>query len=287
MSYIVFAWLTSIAYGLGSVIGKVATKHHIENPWLYNFLWMVLTTVCIVPLALYGGVGLPQDWVSMFWLGLANAVSGLLFIFAFYAADLSILSPLANLRTPFIAVSGVLFFGETLTGMQWVLIGVVWIAGMGVCLDEEMSLRSVISRKNVLALLWILSSVWFNLMIKYASQSNGYWEVSLWSSVIAIVLFLPTIPFFYRDVNRTHIRRYWGVSVSTVLYTAGWLFSVKAFGENVSISMAIISLPLAMIMTMIASRIAPKLLEQHTPKVYMIRFVAAAVMFAAALGLSK
>ena len=66
-----------------------------------------------------------------------------------------------------------------------------------------------------------------------------------------------------------------------------FLFSVKAFGENISISMTIISLPLAMIMTMALSVVAPKLLEKHTAKVYAIRLSAAAAMFVAALGLSK
>ncbi len=287
MSYIIFAWLTALTYGLGAVVGKIATKHHIANPWLYNAMFFALTALCIMPFALAGGVGWPQDWGSMLWLSVANAVSGTIFVLAFYAVDLSILSPLSNLRTPLVALSGVLFLGERLTLMQWVLICVIFVSGGLVNLDERMSIRSILNKKIALGLLWILCSAWFNSMIKYASVKNGFWEVSLWSTVIATLLVLPTLPLFYRDLMHTRVSQYQGLAISTALFTAGLLFSVKALGENVSISMAIISLPLSMLITMALSFIAPNLLEKHTHMVYAVRLVAATVMFSAALGLSK
>lgn len=287
MSYIIFAWLTALTYGLGAVVGKIATKHHIANPWLYNVMFFALTAICIVPFALAGGVGWPQDWGSMLWLSVANAVSGTIFVLAFYAVDLSILSPLSNLRTPLVALSGVLFLGERLTLMQWALISVIFVSGGLVNLDERMSIRSILNKKIALGLLWILCSAWFNSMIKYASVKNGFWEVSLWSTVIATLLVLPTLPLSYRDLTHTRVSQYHGLAISTALFTAGLLFSVKALGENVSISMAIISLPLSMLITMALSFIAPSLLEKHTHMVYAVRFIAATVMFSAALGLSK
>lgn len=286
MSYILYAWLTSFTYGLGSVVGKISTKHQIKNPWHYNFVWAVLTVISIVPFAVMGHVGLPQDWESMLWLSVANSISGALFILAFFAVDLSVLSPLAMLRTPLLALVGVLFLGESLTLVQWILISIVFIAGLFVNLDEKMSLKSIFNKKILLAFAWILSSVWFNSMIKYASKTNGFWEVSLWPSVIAVILFLPTLPLFYKDMLRTKLAHHTGVATTTALYTAGLLFSIKAFGENIGISIAIISLPLAMLMTMALAKFAPKVLEKHTGKVYAIRLIAASVMFAAAIGLS-
>ena len=112
MNYIYFAWLTSFTYGLGSVIGKISTKHHISNPWLYNFIFFVLTALCIVPFAIVGGVGLPQDWSSILWLSVANTVSGTIFVLAFYAVDLSILSPLSSFyERPLLPRRGT-FFGR-------------------------------------------------------------------------------------------------------------------------------------------------------------------------------
>ncbi len=286
MSYILYAWLTSITYGLGSVVGKISTKHQIKNPWHYNFVWAVFTVISILPFAIMGHVGLPQDWNSMLWLGVANTISGALFILAFFAVDLSVLSPLAMLRTPLLALSGALIFGEILTLVQWVLISIVFVAGILVNLDEKFSIKSVLNKNILLAFAWIVSSVWFNSMIKYASQTNGFWEVSLWPAIIAVVLFLPTISLFYKDMYKSKPVQHVGIALTTILYTAGLLFSIKAFGENIGISIAIISLPLAMIMTMALAKFAPHILEKHTGKVYVIRLVAASVMFAAALGLS-
>lgn len=286
MSYIFYAWLTSFAYGVGSVVGKISTKHQIRNPWQYNFVWAMLTVISIVPFAIIGHVGWPHDWGSMLWLSLANAVSGLLFILAFFAVDLSVLSPLAMLRTPLLALCGALIFREHLSSIQWGLIGIVFLAGIFVNLDEKMSIKSILNKNILLAFAWILSSVWYNSMIKFASKTNGFWEVSLWPSLIAVVLFLPTIPLFYKDLLQTKPAQNIGIAMTTILYTIGLLFSIKAFGKNIGISIAIISLPLAMLMTMALSKISPTLLEKHTGKVYVIRLIAAAVMFAAAVGLS-
>ncbi len=287
MSYILFAWLTSITYSVGAVVGKIATKHHISNPWLYNVVFFVISVVCIIPFAIVGHVSLPQDWVSMGWLSVANAVSGALFMLAFYEVDLSILSPLSSLRTPIAALVGAVIFRESLTLMQQILIGIIFFAGLFVQMEERFSLKALWKKPTFLALTWIVASVWFNSMIKEASLHNGFWEVSLWSNVGGMLLTFLTFPLFIRDLKKTPTSRYYGIALSTVLFTAGLLFSVKAFGQNVGISMAIISLPLAMIMTMALSVFAPKLLEKHTWRVYVIRFVAAMVMFAAALGLSK
>jgi hypothetical protein len=66
----------------------------------------------------------------------------------------------------------------------------------------------------------------------------------------------------------------------------GILTSNKSYTDNVTISSAIISLPMSMIMAFLFSIFAPNLLEKHTLKVYAIRFTAAAIMIISALKLS-
>ncbi len=287
MSYIFYAWLTSITYGLGALVGKLASKYHIKNPYLYNFIWATLTFLFIVPFAWLGHVGLPKDWNSMLWLGLANAVSSIFFILAFYAVDLSILSPLSNMRAPVTAIFGVLLFHESLSLLQWSLIGLLFAAGLFIHVDEKMSLKAFWSKSTLLVFAWIPTSVWFNTMIKVASIHNGYWEVAFWSNLLMVVFLLPTLPLFVRDLKKTPVKNYLGIAINTALWTAGLLFSIKALAVNVSISVAIISLPIAMVLTMGLAFISPKLLEKHSFKIYAIRLAAAAIMFAAALGLSR
>lgn len=287
MSYIVFAWLSSITYGFGGVIGKLATKYHIKNPWLYNIVWAILTFVFIVPFALLGKVSLPQDWSSMIWLGVASAVTSVTFTFAFYAVDLSILSPLANIRSLFTALLGVMFFQESLLPIKWLLILLLCFAGLFIHLDEKMKLKSFFSKATIIVFVWVITSVWFNTMIKFASANNGFWEVSFWSNLLTVVFLLPTLPLFIKDIRMTPIKNYSGITINTALWTAGLLFSIKALAINISISSAIMSVPLSMIFVMILAFASPKLLEKHTSKVYVIRTIAAVIMFAAALGLSN
>ena len=287
MSYVIYAWASSITYGLGSIIGKLATKYHISNPWLYNIVWAILTLIFIVPFAIIKHIGFPQEWTTIIWLGLASAVSSITFTLAFYAVDLSILSPLSNMRAPITALFGVLLFHELLSLIQWSLIGLLFFAGLFIHVDEYMSLKTFWTKATLLAFIWILTSVWFNSMIKVASVHNSYWEVSLWSSLITVLFLIPTIPLFIKDIKKTPIKNYSGIALCTVLYTAGLLFSIKALAVNVSISMAIISVPLTLILTMLLSFVAPKLLEKHSLKIYLIRLTATTIMFGAALGLSR
>jgi hypothetical protein len=110
--------------------------------------------------------------------------------------------------------------------------------------------------------------------------------VSFWSNLLTVLFLLPTYPLFIKDIRNTPLRHYSGISINTALWTAGLLFSIKALADNVSISMAIMSVPFSMIFALILAFISPKLLESHPPRIYIIRVVSAAVMFASALGLS-
>lgn len=287
MSYVAFAWFASITYGLGAIAAKLSSKHHIANPWLYNFMWGVVATAILVPIGLVNGMGFPQDWGSMMVLSLANVVSGTAFVFAFYAVDVSVLSPLANLRTPLLVLVGVLFFRETLTVFQYLLIGIIFIFGMLVNVEERFHWKTFVNRKVALALLFVVTSVWFNSYVKYALQLNGYWEVLVWPNIIGVLMMLPSTPLFYRDLAKTRWNRYSGLVVSTTLFLAGWGLEVAALRENISITMTIISLPISMLFAIGFSVVAPKLLEKHTTKVYAIRLVSAAIMVLAALGLSR
>ena len=123
-------------------------------------------------------------------------------------------------------------------------------------------------------------------MIKYASAGNGFLEVSFWSNLLTVVFLLPTLPLFIKDAQKTALKSYSGIALTTILWTIGFLFLVKALAENISITSAIMSVPLSMLFVMILAIVSPKLLEKHTPKVYFIRKIAAVVMFVAALGLS-
>lgn len=286
MSYVVSAWIASIMYAVGAVIAKLSANHHIKNPWLYNFMWGIVATLILVPIGLFNGMGFPQDWQSMTILALANVISGTAYVFAMYELDVSVIGPFANLRTPFAVFVGVFFFREILTPVEWGLIFVIIAGGMLVNVEEKLHVKTFLNKRVALALLWVATSVWFTAYVKVASERNGYWEVLVWPNILGILMLVPTLPLFIRDLTKTKVSRYSGVMTMTALFLVGWAFEVLALRQNISITTTIISLPLSMILAIAFSIFAPKLLEKHTAKVYAIRIAAAAVMVLAALGLS-
>jgi uncharacterized membrane protein len=287
MPFYIFAWITNIFYGLGTVSGKLAGKHQIKNPWQLNFLWNLFTLLLTVIVALWYGVRWPTHWGPIFLVGLFSTLSGTFYILALNLLDISVLSPLYAFRSVFSVMLGVILFREFLAPWQYFLVGIIVLSGLFVSLDERLSIRSFFRPSIALAVLAVCASTLYGVSIKYAMQFEGYWEVVLWGSILPVVLLLPTIPLFWKDIRKPVFKEYWGVILLTVFGFLGFLTANKAYGQNVGITSAILSVPVSMIMAVLFSFIVPKLLEKHTVKIYAIRFIATAVMIVAALKLTS
>lgn len=286
MPYYVAAWLANIFFGFGSVASKLSSKHQLSNPWLLNFILGVFITVCTIPIAVVAGIHMPTHWGALWLTGVSSMISGTLYVLAMYKLDISTLSPLYSLKIVFNIIIGLLFFSERLTLEQMTFVFLVFIAGLFVGIDEKQSIRSFFRPVILLALSAVFSSTLFNATIKYALQYEGFWEVNLWSNVFAMILSLITVPLFWKDLRKTHVRQYSGTVISALVYTIALALANVAYAVNIGLSSAILAVPMSMIMAILFSIIKPELLEKHTMKVYAIRFTAAAVMFWAAVRLS-
>ena len=286
MSFIAFAWIASFFYALTIIVGKLTSKYAVPNPWMYEFFWELFTLLFMLPVALFSGVGMPTEWGSVIWAGFTSAAAGVLYVQSLYRLDVSVLGPLYNFRTPMTVLLAVLFVGELLSVEQLVLIGIVTVAGIFVSFDEHMKLRSFFRPRIGFALLTVLASAIMGLAINRALQVNGFWEATLWIAVFVMIFLLPTIPLFVRKFHRVKPAQYTGIVASSLVFVIGLLAFNKAVAQNISITTTIVSLPLSLIITFILSMLVPKLLEKHTPAVYIIRLAAALVMVGAALRLS-
>lgn len=287
MPFYVFAWVAEFFYGLGAIAGKLSSKHQIANPWLFNFVWILLVTILTLPFAFVAGIQWPVHWGPLWLLALFSATSATLYILALYALDVSILGPLYTLRIAISGLLGVIWFDERLSSYQIGLMVLMIMAGLFVSIDESMSIRSFFRKSVVLGLVSVVNSAIYNATVRYAMQFEGYWEVTVWGQVLGQVLLLVTIPFFWKDIRNVRLNQWSGLIGSTVLVTLGFLAANRALAENLSVSSAIMSIPLSMVMVVLFSVFAPKLLEHHTLKVYTIRFSAVGVMVWAALQLQR
>jgi drug/metabolite transporter (DMT)-like permease len=200
--------------------------------------------------------------------------------------DVSIIGPLYNFRSVFTALLGATFLSEILTSNQYVFIAVIFVAGIFLNIDEHLKIKAFFRKQSMLGMFAVFVSAISAFTIKTSIAQNGFWTTSLWMALIAIMLSLATIPLFYKDLLKTPIRSHSGAVIVGLLSAFGDLAANKAFGINVTISSAIISIPFSMIIAFLFSTFAPSLLEKHTYRIYAIRFAAAGVMILAAIKLS-
>lgn len=285
-SYFIFAWIASLAFGLATIIGKLTSKYSISNPWLFTFSWYLLSFLLTVPIALFYQSGFPQSWFWVIVNGFVIALVNIFLVLAMYNLDVTILSPLFNFRTLFAAILAAIFFKEILTGWQYVLIIIIVIAGVFASIDEKAKLSNFFSKKILIGLICMLMLAISSLITKQSILINGYWTSLLWSGIFGMVFLIPTYFKFAKDVLITPIRDYVGVATMTLVGSVATLAANFSYTGNVTISTAIISLPISMFIAIALSRFNPKLLEKHSAKVYVIRLIAASVMILGAYKLN-
>ncbi len=286
MPYLIFAWVASILYASEVIVSKIVSKYSLKNPWLFNFVWSLIILTLTFPLVLRAGLSWPRDWFSLSLASFFYAASGILYILALYRLDVSIISPLFNMRSVMGVILGVLFLNEVLSAEQAVLITVIFIASVLVTLDERLSYKSFFHPAVLIILVGTLCLSLMGIFINRSVAENGYWPTTLFIPLISQLLLLLTLPKFVADLGSFGFKNFLMVVLIAVAGTFGNLAANKALAENVGLTTVIISLPLSMVMVSVLSLVAPRLLEHHTPRVYMVRFAAAAVMVFAAIKLS-
>jgi drug/metabolite transporter (DMT)-like permease len=282
----IFAWIASVVYAVEVVGTKLLSRHEIKNPWLLNFAYSGLVLVLTMPLALHYHAGFPARWTNVILAGIFWALANVFYILALYKLDLTTLSPLFNVRTGFAVLLAVLFLGEKISSLQAVLIALMFCGGVLVTLDERMSWRSLTSRGTLLAVLVMFAFTMDAVFIKKAIADEGFWTVTLWMPIIAQALFCLTLPRFASEVRRIGAKPWLFILFVALFDFIGNLAANRAYEKNVSISSAIITLPLSGVMAFILSLLVPKFLEKHTAKVYAARLIGTALIIWAGIKLS-
>lgn len=285
MSVYFFAWTASIFFGFESIFAKLVSKHTVSNPWMLNFFWMLFTLIFTIPVALYMGARFPVQWFPLLLTSLFFALANTLYTKALFKIDVSVMSPLWNFRTAMTVILGAVLLNEVLTTHQYFLILIIFIFGIFVNLDEKFSIKSFFTKDIFLALLSMLAFTFEYIFINNSVTVNGYWNTVLWGPLLGQLWLLATIPFFKKDILNTNLKQYGSIILLSIFGFIGVLAATAAYSKNLSISAAIISLPVSMVIAFLFSVFAPQLLEKHNLKVYLLRFISAGIMIIAALNL--
>jgi drug/metabolite transporter (DMT)-like permease len=286
MPFYIYAWIASFFSGLIILVTKLTSKYSIKNPWLFNFLWSLIIFLFTLPPAIANHAGMPKEWWSIIVAALFGTIWYIFYIFAIYRLDVSTLSPLFNFRTLFAVFLGVLLVHEQLTLNQLIYFIAVLVAGMFATIDEKFTLKSFFVPAIMIGLSAMLFLALNNVFIKIALEHNDLWTANLWMSIISVILLIPTIAFFYKEIFKISITQILPVGAMGIFQTITNFSANTAYGVNVGITSLIMAAPLSMVLIWILAIFAPNLLEKHTHKVYAIRFTAAIVMIYSALKLS-
>lgn len=268
------------------MIGKFTSNKTVTNPWLFNFVWSFFIIILILPFALINHVGIPVFTPDLVLVGVFYAAANILYIVLLQLMEVTAMGPLFNFRTVFSVILGIILLGESVTPLQILLIWIIFIAGIIVNIDEKLKLKAFFRPVILLFMIFMLVLSFWGIYTNKAIAQSGFWATTLWSIILAQIIFLFSLPLFVKDLVKTRIKKYSGLLLMSIASAGGVLAANQAFSVNVSITSTIVSLPFSMIFTIIISTIKPKLLEHHTARIYTARVIAAAVMLIAALRLS-
>lgn len=287
-SSVFFAWLASVTYGLYAVTAKLIGKYQLNNSYQFSFFITLFSGIVMSIVSYANGGGLATSWGYILLAAMFLAIGSTLYLASLKVLDVSVMSPLFNIRVAITVIFGFLFLGETLSTRSLYLIVLIIGAGFFATMDEKFSFKSFFTKNIGLGLFFMLVLSVQSLLINRAVDSTNYWTATLWMGILAVFFsFIFLYPRFKNDLKTTRLKDYTGVALLALIGGVGDLAAYKAFSGNVGISSVIISLPISMVLAFILSLWKPSLMEKHPIKVYLVRFIAAAIMIWGALQLSN
>lgn len=287
MSFVLIIWLSSLAFGLQTIIGKLTAKYSLSNPWQLNFFWTTFNLLLVLPIALAFGVAkVPNKLFPYMIAGLCLALGNILLTYSIYKLDVTVLSPLFSLRSAFTAILGAIFLNEHFSFFQYLLITAIFISGMLIQVDEHFSIKKFRFNHLKYGIACMFFLALSGITIKIASTNGTYWNNMLWINGFTSLFLTTTIPLFIKEIKQTPITKYIGALGYSLSGGLGRLFMFFGIAINATITTVVISLPVSMLITIPLSYVFPQLLEKHSTKIYLYRLLLAALMIGCSIKLS-
>lgn len=240
----------------------------------------------VIILALFRDGGLPKNILPIIILALCYACYYMLFTYAQYKIDVTTMSPLFTFRSIFATILGVVFLAEKITLTSFILMLIIIAFSPFASYSEKLKLKAFLSKDVAVAILAMLLLALVGYFTKVSISINGYGTTLLWQDPLILIFLMPTILLTSKDDRQVPKDRLYPF---IILGIAGFVYlaaSSAAYARNLTLSSIIISLPLSMVFAYLLSRKFKNFLEEHSKKVYLIRFSAAAAMVTCAIWLS-
>lgn len=276
MSYIFLALFAAFSFAIAQVISKLVSKHSVKGTdslMAYFMLTSISFCVFLIP---FVRLEIPNiESIGYLAVSIPTVMIGYyLFYKAIFITDASTFSPLFQVQALMAGILAFLFLGERFAFENYFFMGLILIGAILVSFEEKMSIRSFFNKGVLLILFMQLFHATSNLFVSFTLEHLTGMEVIFWSNLVIGLLFFP---FFY--LKRPKIN--YPIKTILTMFTLSFinLFGVialfEAFKVNLTVSsvLGFLSAPTVFVISVISSVFAPKLLEHHTRRVYIVRGV--------------
>lgn len=284
---VLYAWIASISSGFSPIVVKASSKSLVKNPWLFNILWIAFGIPMVATLAFFKGGRMPNDWLSILLLSFSAALFYALYTLSLYKLDVTTIGPLFSLRTVFAVILGVAVLQESISLIGFGLIVTIVLISPLAAYNENLKLKAFFQKYVLVATAAMAFLALDGYFTNISVAKNGYATTLLWQDLLTLLILLPTLKLVKKGEKEIlGVKKLYPFIILGFTHF-GYLASANlAYAHNLALSSVIVSLPLSMIFAYLLSRKYPQFLEDHTSKVYAIRFSAALVMVICAIWLS-
>ncbi|MFA6588349.1 MAG: EamA family transporter [Patescibacteria group bacterium] len=227
MSWLFFAILAPLLYGITNFFDKYLIEKRVRNPMLLTFIGGLVAA--ILGLVIWLSVGLP----GITFQGAAILIaSGIIFQWAlipYYKAlqneDASRITPLFQLIPVFALILAAIFLGEHLHGSQ--IFGFCMVLAGGISLSLENFDLKILRLKRSFWLM-MLSSLMYTLpFVFFKSVDLPFWNAIAYEffglGLGSLLLFVPlkTRQGIIAEFPRISTSAWWPISINEIIYIAG------------------------------------------------------------------
>lgn len=288
--YIFFSILAAFSFSLPNLINKFTSKHRISDPWILLFYSQFAFLPFLALMFIIFPVSIPSSgWIFILFYAVAFYLGNIFYMKAIYKLDASTFAPFFQFQSAFIAILAYIFLSERFPTENYLLIFIILAGSVLVSLDERMTVKSYLQIGTLFILSQQLFHAFSNLSAGFALKSMNQFTFIFWGDLIAALLTFLTVPLIKGlpslKISFHQTKPLFAASFFTFI---GVIFLFTAFKTNLTISSALslLTAPIVLILTIIASIFRPELLEHHTAKVYLVRGAGIILILLSAIRLS-
>lgn len=287
--YIILSLIAAVGFALSGVINKFTSKHAIKERWLFLFYYYITFFPFVLLIPFITKLQVPTgSWSTLFPYSLFFFLGNVCFFTAIFKIDASVFAPFFQLQAAFIAILAFLFLGERFPLANYLWISLILIGAVLVSLDERMHIKTFFQRAIFLIILMQFFYAVSNLYAGFALKAMDFWNLTFWTTFTSVLIVLATVPFFAKFKLKVSFNQVKPVLLSNFFSFIAVISLFAAFQTNLTISSTIglLSSPIILGITILASRFRPELLEHHPLKVYLVRGVGVFLILFGAMKIS-